>query len=109
MQTKRSLVVPAGSFLAGLGVLLLAVLLGGCQSQYRIMSFADHPNAETKLSRLEIMKTTNMVVMATAEHQFWLCQDTGDALECVRACGGKDDIHCPTASSSGNTLTTNTR
>ena len=95
--------------LAAAVVMLLAGGLAGCQSQYRIMSFADHPNAESKLSRLEIMKTTNMYVMAVAEHQFWLCRDTGDALECVRACGGKGDIECPTASGSGSTMTTNTR
>lgn len=95
--------------LAAAVLMLLAGGLAGCQSQYRIMSFADHPNPESKTSRLEIMKTTNMILMAVAEHQFWLCRDTGDALECVRACGGKGDVQCPTASVSGNTMTTNTR
>lgn len=95
--------------LLGAGLVLGAMALGGCQSQYRIMGFADHPDPEAKLSRLEIMKTTNMWFMAVAEHQFWLCRDTGDALECVRACGGASDIECPVAQASGNTLTTNTR
>lgn len=96
-----------------LGGLLAAVMLAGsvsgCATQRKIMRFEDHPDPEAKMSRLEIMKVQNFVFTAIAEHQFWLCRDTGDALACTRACGGETDISCPTAASAGSTVSTNTR
>lgn len=87
----------------------LAGLLSGCAAQHKIMRFEDHPVTETQMSRLEIMKVQSYVFTAIAEHQFWLCRDTGDALECTRACGGDTDVACPTAASAGTTVSTNTR
>lgn len=86
----------------------LIAVLSGCH-QYRIMKFADHDNAETKLNQLEVMKVSNFFVYAMAEHQFWLCTDKGDELECTRTCGGERDVKCPMATGGGSVLSTNTR
>jgi len=86
----------------------LMAALSGCH-QYKILKFVDHDNAETKLNQLEVLKVSNFFVMAMMEHQFWLCTDKGDELECSRTCGGELDVKCPMASGDGNVMSTNTR
>lgn len=95
--------------LTAAAALVLAGASAGCTAQRQIMRFEDHPDPEAKMSRLEIMKVQSYVFTAIAEHQFWLCRDAGDVLECARACGGDTDIACPTAASAGTTVSTNTR
>lgn len=86
----------------------LAALTSGC-AQYKILEFSDHANAETKLNQLQVLKVTNMFVWAQVEHQFWLCTDKGDELECTRSCGGDLDIQCPMGVGDGRVMSTNTR
>ncbi len=89
-------------------VLGLFAALAGC-SRYEIVKFEDHGNADTKLNQLEVVKMTSYGLWATAEHQFWLCTDKGDELECNRSCGGDRDIVCPAASAGGGVVSSNTR
>lgn len=84
--------------------ILATLLLGtslttGCVTR-NIISFEDHQ--KQPVTSMEVIKTTNYVFYRTAEHQFYLCQDTGSALTCNLQCGGKTDLTCPKAMTNGN-------
>ncbi len=74
---------------------------------YQIRSAESHD--KMPVLKLETIRTSNWFFWAEIEHQFWMCQDSGDDLLCERSCGGRQDIECPTSSFSGSAMTTNTR
>lgn len=82
-----------------LAVLLVAVsglsFVVGCAT-YRPVRVVDH--GKRNLTELETLKTSKFLFWGNTEHQFWLCQETDDALNCDRQCGGSTDLFCPTAS-----------
>jgi hypothetical protein len=69
-------------------------LLGACSS-YRIHSVEDH--GEKPVLKLETVRTSYTLFFTEVEHQYWLCQDQGEALVCHRSCGAGTDMQCPTA------------
>jgi hypothetical protein len=93
---------------------VLGALATGCTS-YRVLSAFDQGDERRKepgeqpVTQLETLKTTNYFFSFVIEHQFWLCQDTGDTLLCERRCGNKTDLECPALAGGGGTITSNVR
>ncbi|MCC6526516.1 MAG: hypothetical protein IT373_27960 [Polyangiaceae bacterium] len=89
-------------------------LLGGCV-RYQVLAASDQGDERRKnpgtlpVTQLETLKTTNYYFVITIEHQFWLCQDSGDTLLCDRRCGSGTDLECPALSAGGGTITSNVR
>lgn len=76
-----------------LGVSLGALFAVGCSNTY-VTSFSDHATNPTTV--LQAMHTWNYWVVRGAEHQFYMCRDTGNTLVCKKECGGdKVDLACP--------------
>lgn len=101
-KRMRALIASAAFALVGVS----ALASSGCTT-YRIRSAEDH--GAMKVLKLETIKTTNAFLWVDVEHQFWLCQDTGDDLVCRRSCGQNRDLQCPTFVASDGGMTTNTR
>lgn len=97
-----------------LGMLVGLATLGGCV-HYSVIGATDHGDERRKepgklpITALETMKISNYFFSISAEHQFWVCQDTGDALVCDRRCGGKTDLTCPEATATGYGVSSNVR
>jgi hypothetical protein len=84
----------------------LSLLLGGCFSSRRVLRFEDH--SEKKITSLETYKmSTFLLLCPKGEHEFWLCEDKGDVLDCSKKCGGDTGLECPgwaaSLGGSGNT------
>lgn len=72
--------------------LVLGTLSTGCTKR-TILAFDDHQTQ--RLTTLQAFQTKNYLFWSTAEHQFFLCTDTGEKLVCKRSCGGSTDLECP--------------
>ncbi len=83
------------------------VLASTACTTYQIRSAESH--GTMPVMKLETIRTTYLLFLAEVEHQFWMCQDTGDDLLCERSCGGRQDLQCPTSTYSDGAMTTNTR
>lgn len=88
-------------FLASMGIAST-----GCVKQ-QIVEFDDHP--KYPVTTLQIFVSKNYYVYAEHEHRFYMCTETGDKLQCKRACGGTTDIRCPTAIATGYGTSSNVR
>lgn len=84
----------------------LAIAATGC-TMYQIRSAESH--GTMPVMKLETIRTTQILFITEVEHQFWMCQDTGDDLLCERSCGIDQDLQCPTSTYSDGAMTTNTR
>lgn len=82
--------------ITALFMLGIAATSTGCVS-YRVTRFED--NQKAPLLALEVDKQTSYVVSSAMkiQHQFYLCQDTGDKLICKLSCDGTNDVVCPRA------------
>jgi len=84
----------------------LALASTAC-STYQIRSAENH--GTMPVMKLETIRTTYVLFWTEVEHQFWMCQDTGDDLLRERSCGGRQDLQCPTSTYRDGPITTNTR
>jgi hypothetical protein len=58
-----------------------------------IKDFDDHQ--KNSISTLQVLQITHYGFFATAEHQFFMCEDSGNTLTCKRECGGTNELQCP--------------
>jgi hypothetical protein len=76
----------------------LGLGVSGCLTNRVVTHIQQHPN--TNAIAIETLDTYLYYYVLYAQtktvHQFWVCKDRGDTVECVRECGGKSDLDCPT-------------
>ncbi len=78
-----------------IAAILTALGLAGCTSR-RIIGADDH--ATRPIMNFQTYKTTHYIIFpGSAVHEFWMCEEKNDNISCERACDGKTDISCPTA------------
>jgi hypothetical protein len=92
--------------IAALAALVAVALFSAC-STYRVTHFRDHPTKP--VTELETNKFSYYVFYGKVVHQFYLCKDEGNVLNCGIACDGNTDLVCPEAGIVGNTAVTNVR
>ncbi len=85
---------------------LVGFTTSGCLSR-QMLGFQTHPTEQTVL--METFDTRNYLVWQKHEHVYWSCSEADNALQCVRRCGGKSDLVCPTFSIFANSGGTNVR
>jgi len=72
--------------------MVMIAFLGAC-STIKPLSIQDHPTRP--LTTLQTLETTSFLNFKKFEHQFWLCKDEAETLNCTPECGGQTDYDCP--------------
>lgn len=93
----------------------LALSLSACLTSRVAVNVQDHQ--KLPITTIETLDTKVYYMLITAAviqtHQFWLCNETDVSLVCSRACGGRNDVECPTfqttSTGQGSQTTTNVR
>lgn len=82
------------------------ILLTGCAT-YQPIALQDH--SDRPLTTVQVVKRRNYLVWRDTRHQFYLCKETGNALQCELECDGKTPFECPRGNSALTVGSTNVR